>query len=65
MEPGYDFTDGVPNPYAATFVEGGSVVVLEPDVAVAHLDSEAVGQALRKVMREKCRPGAFNGRLAA
>ena len=42
MEPEYDFSDGVPHPYAATFAEVGPVVILEPDVAVAHLDSEAV-----------------------
>jgi hypothetical protein len=39
MEPEYDFSDGVPNPYAARFAEGGMVVVPEPDVSAALLGS--------------------------
>jgi hypothetical protein len=56
MEPEYDFSDGVPNPYAAKFLKGGSVVVLEPDVAAVFPDSEAVNQALRKLMQSDGTP---------
>ncbi len=43
----YDFSGGVRGKYAAPYAEGSNVVVLDPDVAEAFPDSEAVNKALR------------------
>jgi hypothetical protein len=51
MEPEYDFSDGVPNPYAARFSEGTTLVVLESDVATAFPDSRSVNEALRLLIK--------------
>ncbi len=45
--PEYDFTESRPNPYAAKFVTGSSVVVLEPDVAEVFPNAADVNEALR------------------
>jgi hypothetical protein len=51
MKPEYDFSDGVPNPYAARFSEGATLVALEPDVATAFPDSHSVNEALRLLIK--------------
>ena len=48
MRPEYDFSKGTRGKYAGRYVEGTNVVLLEPDVAAAFPDSEAVNRALRK-----------------
>jgi hypothetical protein len=47
----YDFSGGVRGKYAERFAQGSNVVVLEPDVARAFPDAEAVNKALR-VLKE-------------
>jgi hypothetical protein len=47
LRPEYDFYGGVRGKYAARFAEGSNVVVLDPDVAEAFPDAEAVNKALR------------------
>jgi hypothetical protein len=51
MEPEYDFSDGVPNPYAARFSEGSTLVVVEPDVAAVFPNAELVNEALRLLIK--------------
>jgi hypothetical protein len=51
MEPEYDFSDGVANPYAARFGEGTTLVTLESDVATAFPDSVSVNEALRVLIK--------------
>ena len=46
----YDFSGGVRGKYAARFVRGSQVVVLDPDVARVFSDSEAVNRALRALV---------------
>ena len=50
MRTEYDFPVGVRNKYAAQFREGTNVVLLDPDVAKAFPDSEAVNHALRNIL---------------
>lgn len=47
MQPEYDFSDAVANPYAQRYAPGVNVVKLDPDVAAAFPDAEAVNRALR------------------
>jgi hypothetical protein len=51
MEPEYDFSDGVANPYSARFGEGTTLVTLESDVATAFPDSVSVNEALRVLIK--------------
>ncbi len=51
MEPEYDFSDSVPNPYAARFREGTTQVVLDADVSAAFPDSQSVNEALRLLIK--------------
>ena len=51
MEPEYDFSKSVPNPYAARFREGTNLVVLDADVRAAFPDSQAVNEALRVLIK--------------
>ncbi len=48
--PEYDFSDAVRGKYAKRYAEGTNVVVLDPDVAAKFKTSEAVNDALRKVL---------------
>jgi len=50
MHPHYDFSGGVRGKYAARYREGTNVVLLDPDVAAAFPDSEAVNKALRALL---------------
>jgi hypothetical protein len=51
METEYDFSESVPNPYAARFRKGTSIVLLEPDVAARFPDSKSVNEALRAAIK--------------
>ncbi len=45
--PEYDFRDGIRGKYAARYAEGTNVVLLDPDVAAAFPNADAVNSALR------------------
>jgi hypothetical protein len=51
MQAEYDFSGGVRGKYAARFVEGSNVVILDPDVAEAFPDAESVNEALRALAK--------------
>jgi hypothetical protein len=53
MRKSYDFRDGVRGKYADRFKDGGTIVLLEPDVAKAFPSARSVNAALRRVMRQK------------
>lgn len=53
MLPEYDFSRGIVGKYAARYAKGSNVVVLEPDVARAFPNSEAVNRALRLLMEQQ------------
>ena len=59
MRAEYDFIGGVRGKYAARFAPGRTVrvVVLAPDVAEAFRSARAVNAALRRVLKERERPG--------
>ena len=56
MRDEYDFSKGVRGKYAKRFAEGTNLVRLEPDVAKKFPSSEAVNEALRKLVREQPEP---------
>jgi hypothetical protein len=45
----YDFSQGVRGKYARRYARGSNVVVLEPDVAKAFPNAEAVNSSLRSL----------------
>jgi hypothetical protein len=47
MQAEYDFSAGVRGKYARRYAQGANVVVLEPDVARAFPNAEAVNSSLR------------------
>ena len=51
--PEYDFRHGSPNKYAAKYVAGSAVVVLDPDVAAAFPTASEVNTALRELLASK------------
>ena len=51
MEPEYDFSNAVRNPYAARFGERTTIALLDADVAAAFPDSQAVNEALRLLIK--------------
>lgn len=51
MRSEYDFSGGVRGKYFHRFMQSSNVVVLDPDVATAFPNSEAVNDALRGLMR--------------
>lgn len=53
MRAEYDLRGGVRGKYFAEYQKGTNLVLLAPDVAKSFPDSEAVNQALRKVITEK------------
>jgi hypothetical protein len=61
MRAEYDFRGGVRGKYAARFVRGTSIVLLDPDVAERFPDSKAVNDVLRALVavadRRTGRPG--------
>ena len=61
MQPEYDFSRGVRGKYARRYAEGTNVVVLEPDVAKAFPNAEAVNRSLRalaNIIRSHEKPAA-------
>jgi len=56
IRPEYDFSRGRPNPYAARFQAGVTVVTLDPDVAESFPDAAAVNDALRALAKIANRP---------
>ena len=50
MQAEYDFSDGIPNPYAQRFQEL-NLVSLEPDVKAVFPDSQSVNEALRLLIK--------------
>ena len=58
MKDNYDFSKGVRGKYAKRYKEGNNLVLLEPEVALAFPDSDAVNDALRQVIEEKKSSGA-------
>ena len=57
IRPEYDFSKGRPNPYAARFHAGVTVVTLDADVAETFPDAAAVNEALRALAKIANRPG--------
>ena len=47
MQPEYDFSRGVRGKYTRRYAQGTNVVVLEPDVARAFPNAQAVNSSLR------------------
>ena len=56
IRPEYDFSQGRPNPYAAQFQAGVTVVALDADVAETFPDAAAVNEALRALVKIAKRP---------
>jgi hypothetical protein len=59
LRPEYDFSQlkgGVRGKYVARYREGTNLVLLDPDVAAAFPDAQAVNEALRLLLREKQSP---------
>jgi hypothetical protein len=55
IRPEYDFSRGVRGKYAQRFREGTNIVVLDPDVAAAFKDSQAVNDALRTLLKSRAK----------
>lgn len=53
MRAEYDLRGGVRGKYFAEYQKGTNLILLAPDVAKSFPDSEAVNQALRKLISEK------------
>jgi len=49
MLPEYDFSRGVRGKYMRRYAQGSNVVVLDPDVAKAFPNAEAVNSSLRSL----------------
>ena len=47
----YDFSEGVRGKYAARYVEGSNVVVLDPDVSEVFQNAEIVNNSLRSLAK--------------
>jgi hypothetical protein len=61
IRPEYDFSKGRPNPYAARFQAGVTVVTLDADVAKSFPDAAAVNGALRALAKKATRPARKSG----
>jgi hypothetical protein len=64
MRPEYDFSGGVRGKHHQAYREGTNVVVLDPEVARAFRDAEAVNRALRMLInlaREEVRRNLTKG----
>ena len=49
IQPEYDWSNAVRNPYAARYAAGSNIVVLEPDVAALFPNAASVNEALRSL----------------
>ena len=58
----YDFSGAVRGKYHARYVESTNVVVLDPDVAAAFKNAEAVNDALRALLRIARESGGLTSR---
>ena len=59
LRPEYDFSQlrgGVRGKYVERYREGTNLVLLDPDVAAAFPDAQAVNNALRLLLKEKQSP---------
>ena len=52
MLPEYDFSSGERGKFANEYAAGSNVVVLEPEIAKFFKNSEAVNDALRKLLKK-------------
>ncbi len=50
LRPEYDFSNGVRGKHHRAYREGTNVVLLEPDIARAFPNSDAVNRALRMIL---------------
>lgn len=67
MSDEYDFRGGRRGVYAERYAQGTNLVALSPDVAAVFLDSEAVNEALRTLVRaarRSIKPGQRKSRNA-
>ena len=55
LRPEYDFSGGVRGKYAQRFRGGTNIVVLDPDVAAEFKDSQAVNDALRRLLKSRAK----------
>ena len=55
LRPEYDFSGGVRGKYAQRFRGGTNIVVLDPDVAAQFKDSQAVNDALRRLLKSRAK----------
>ena len=55
LRPEYDFSGGVRGKYAQRVREGTNIVVLDPDVAAEFKDSQAVNDALRRLLKSRAK----------
>ena len=53
MEDNYDFSKGIRGKYAKQFAERTNVVVLDPEFSKLFPTSEAVNEALRKLIEDE------------
>ena len=61
LRPEYDFSQlkgGIRGKYVERYREGTNLVLLDPDVAAAFPDAQAVNAALRLLLREKQAPNS-------
>jgi hypothetical protein len=61
IRPEYDFTNAVRGKYYERYRQGTNIVVLEPDVAEAFPNAEAVNDALRSLLKIAKRTVASSG----
>ncbi len=53
MKENYNFSKGVRGKYAKQVAEGTNVVILDPEIAKLFPTSEAVNNALRKIIEDE------------
>ena len=60
----FDYSQAKPNRFASTLKKGGRLVVLEPEVAAAFQESEAVNAVLRALLQTMPARGAGQAEVA-
>ncbi len=53
----YDFRGGVRGKYARSYAEGSNIVIVAPELAEVFPTSQAVNEALRKLLEQQDRQG--------
>ena len=61
----FDFSKAVRGKYYQQYIESTNVVVLDPDIAAAFQNSEAVNQALRAMLRFTEQAASLTARSSA